>query len=173
VRASWALYVDNYLEGFHIPYVHAGLNRVVEYETYRTELLPAGVLQVGLAKGPEDAFTLPPSSPDGGQPIAAYYFWLFPNTMMNVYPWGLSINIVKPTAVDRTKVTYWTYVWDESRRDRGAGAGLDKVEHEDEEVVEAVQRGVRSRLYDRGRYSPTREQGVHHFHRLLTLALGG
>jgi phenylpropionate dioxygenase-like ring-hydroxylating dioxygenase large terminal subunit len=45
--------------------------------------------------------------------------------------------------------------------------GLDRVEREDEAVVESVQRGVRSRLYHRGRYSPTREQGPHHFHRLL------
>ena len=37
----------------------------------------------------------------------------------------------------------------------------------DEAVVESVQRGVRSRLYARGRYSPAREAGVHHFHRLL------
>jgi len=53
------------------------------------------------------------------------------------------------------------------QRDAGAGAGLDRVEREDEAVVESVQRGVRSRLYDRGRYSPAREGGVHHFHRLL------
>src|SRR5207253_699652 len=25
VEANWALYVDNYLEGFHIPYVHSSL----------------------------------------------------------------------------------------------------------------------------------------------------
>ena len=43
---------------------------------------------------------------------------------------------------------------------------------EDEEIVEAVQRGVRSRLYERGRYSPTQEVGVHHFHRLLAGAMG-
>ncbi|TMB38966.1 MAG: aromatic ring-hydroxylating dioxygenase subunit alpha, partial [Deltaproteobacteria bacterium] len=49
---------------------------------------------------------------------------------------------------------------------------LDRVEHEDEEIVEQVQRGVRSRLYDRGRYSPAREAGVHHFHRLLTRLAG-
>jgi choline monooxygenase len=36
-----------------------------------------------------------------------------------------------------------------------------------------VQRGVRSRLYDRGRYSPGKEQGVHQFHRLLVEFLGG
>jgi choline monooxygenase len=47
------------------------------------------------------------------------------------------------------------------------------VEHEDEEVVEAVQRGIRARMYRRGRYSPTRETGVHHFHRLLAAALDG
>jgi choline monooxygenase len=58
-------------------------------------------------------------------------------------------------------------VWDASRLDRGAGGALDRVEREDEAIVEAVQRGVRSRLYRGGRYSPTRETGVHHFHRLL------
>jgi len=59
------------------------------------------------------------------------------------------------------------FVWDATKRESGAGAGLDRVEREDEAVVESVQRGVRSRLYDRGRYSPAREGGVHHFHRLL------
>jgi choline monooxygenase len=173
VHANWALYVENYLEGFHIPFVHAGLNRVVEYDTYTTELLLHGVLQIGYAKGGEGAFDLPLQSPDHGRAVAAYYYWLFPNTMLNFYPWGLSINIVKPLGIFRTRVTYWTYVWDETRRERGAGAGLDKVEMEDEAVVEAVQKGVRSRLYGRGRYSPTRELGVHHFHRLLADALFG
>ena len=72
-----------------------------------------------------------------------------------------------PAAPDRTRVSFLSYVWDPSRLDRGAGAGLDRVEREDEAVVESVQRGVRSRLYHRGRYSPAREQGPHHFHRLL------
>jgi choline monooxygenase len=55
--------------------------------------------------------------------------------------------------------------------DTGAGTSLDRVEREDEAVVEAVQRGLRSRLYSRGRYSPTREQGTHHFNRLLAEVL--
>ena len=62
---------------------------------------------------------------------------------------------------------------DESKLDRGAGAELDRVEMEDEAIIESVQRGVRSRYYDRGRYSPSREQGVHHFHRLLGEMLEG
>ena len=88
--------------------------------------------------------------------------------MLNFYPWGLSINVVVPLAVDRTRIVYRTWVADPSRRGKGAGGGLDRVELEDEAVVQQVQQGVRSRLYDRGRYSPSREAGVHHFHRLLT-----
>jgi choline monooxygenase len=64
-------------------------------------------------------------------------------------------------------VSFLSYVLDETKIGEGAGADLDRVEREDEAVVEAVQRGCRSRLYERGRYSPDREQGVHHFHRLL------
>jgi len=171
VRANWALYCDNYLEGFHIPYVHAGLAGALDYSAYRTELFEWSNLQVGIGRDDEDVFSLPPGSPDHGQRVAAYYFWLFPNLMLNVYPWGISINVVSPLAVDQTRVTFLSYVWDVSRLDRGAGAGLDRVEREDEAVVEGVQNGVRSRLYDRGRYSPTREQGVHHFHRLLARAM--
>jgi len=104
-------------------------------------------------------------SPESGREVAAYYYFLFPNLMLNFYPWGLSINIVKPIAVDRTKVSFLTYVGDESKIERGAGSGLDRVEREDEAIVENVQRGVRPAMYRSGRYSPAREQGVHHFHR--------
>ena len=48
-----------------------------------------------------------------------------------------------------------------------AGEELDRVEREDEEIVELVQKGLRSRLYKRGRYSPEREKGTHQFHRML------
>jgi choline monooxygenase len=179
VRANWALYCDNYLEGFHIPYVHHGLAGALDYATYRSEVFDWCNLQVGIAASGEEAFDLPPESPDyaasrpenGGQRIAGYYFWLFPNLMLNFYPWGVSVNIVKPLAVDRTKVTFLAYVWDDSRLDRGAGASLDRVEREDEQIVETVQRGVRSRIYERGRYSPSREACVHHFHRLLARTL--
>jgi choline monooxygenase len=171
VRANWALYCDNYLEGFHIPYVHAALSDALDYGQYTTETHERSVLQVGVAREGEDAFDLPRASPDHGRRIAAYYWWLFPNLMFNFYPWGISVNVVRPLDVDRTKIVFLSYVWDPSRLDRGAGAALDRVEREDEVIVESVQRGVRSRLYERGRYSPTREQGVHRFHCLLARAL--
>lgn len=167
VKAHWALYCENYLEGFHIPFVHAGLNSVIDFGNYTTELFRNSSLQLGIAKDDEEIFDLPASSADYGKRVAAYYFFVFPNLMFNFYPWGLSVNIVKPVNPGETCVSFLTYVADESRYNKGAGAGLDTVELEDEEVVEAVQRGVRSRCYTHGRYSVTREQGTHHFHRLI------
>lgn len=171
VEANWALYVENYLEGFHIPYVHAALNEAVDYGSYRTECWAHGNVQIAGGHGGAHAFELPPASSDHGASIAAFYYWLFPNLMLNFYPWGLSVNVVKPLAATRTRVSFLCYVWRPELLDRGAGAELDRVEREDEVIVEAVQRGLRGRLYDRGRYSPKREQGTHHFHRLLAAAL--
>jgi choline monooxygenase len=129
-------------------------------------------VQIAEARDGETAFELPAGHPDAGRRVAGYYFWLFPNLMLNFYPWGLSVNVVEPVAIDRTRVRFLAWVGNAALRDRGAGADLHAVELEDEEVVESVQTGVRSRLYDRGRVSPTREAGVHHFHRLLARALG-
>jgi choline monooxygenase len=151
IDAHWALYCENYLEGFHIPYVHHSLNEVVDYGTYATELFRYSSLQTALS----------------GDELAARYLFLFPNTMFNFYPWGISVNVVRPVSPSKTIVEFLTYVGDESLIDKGAGADLHRVELEDETVVESVQKGIRSRFYSHGRYSPTREQGTHHFHRLI------
>ena len=168
VNANWALYCDNYLEGFHIPFVHCGLNKTLDYDKYHTELGSYSVLQIGFAEENSIYFNLPNKSVDYGEKIAAYYYWLFPNMMFNFYPWGLSLNIVKPIKNNLTKVEFRSYVWDESKRQSGAGSILDKVEMEDEEIVENVQKGINSRFYKRGRFSPKMEKGVHHFHKLIS-----
>lgn len=152
VNAHWALYCENYLEGFHVPFVHQGLNSVIDYGSYTTETFRFSSLQTAYD--------------DNGE-LAAHYFFIFPNLMFNFYPWGLSLNIIKPIAPTKTVVSYLTYVSDESKLNTGAGADLETVEFEDQAIVESVQKGIRSRFYDSGRYSPTREQGTHHFHRLI------
>jgi choline monooxygenase len=152
INAHWALYCENYLEGFHIPYVHHSLNEVVDYGTYATEIFRYSSLQTGYN--------------DAGE-LEARYLFLFPNTMFNFYPWGISVNVVRPVSPSKTMVEFLTYVADESLIETGAGADLHRVEMEDEKVVESVQRGIRSRFYSHGRYSPTREQGTHHFHRMI------
>ncbi len=152
VNAHWALYCENYLEGFHIPYVHQALNEIVDYGSYTTETFRYSSLQTGY---------------DDAGKIAARYLFIFPNLMFNFYPWGISVNVVRPVAPSKTVVEFLTYVSDESLMDKSAGADLHDVEMEDEAVVESVQRGIRSRFYSHGRYSPTREQGTHYFHRMI------
>jgi choline monooxygenase len=153
INAHWALYCENYLEGFHIPYVHKALNEVVDYGSYVTETFRYTSLQTGY---------------DGAGNIAARYLFIFPNTMFNFYPWGISVNVVRPVSPSKCIVEFLTYVQDGSLVLGGAGDYLHVVELEDEAVVESVQKGIRSRFYSHGRYSPTREQGTHHFHRLIT-----
>ncbi len=168
INANWMLYVDNYLEGFHIPFVHPELNQSLDYSGYTTEVFEGGVLQIGRASEGEIKFDLPENHPDFGQDIAAYYLWLFPNMMFNFYPWGLSLNIVIPVSPTQTRVLYRGYVKDVELTKAGAGSILDTVEIQDQNIIEQVQKSMSSSVYDRGRYSPTREQGVHHFHRMIS-----
>ncbi|MED6338582.1 MAG: aromatic ring-hydroxylating dioxygenase subunit alpha [Candidatus Thermoplasmatota archaeon] len=168
LSANWMLYVDNYLEGFHIPYVHKGLNSVIDYSNYETEVFDNAVLQIGYALEGEESFDIPLNHQDYGKNIAAYYWWVFPNLMLNFYPWGLSINVVIPNGVSSTKIAYYGLISDDSKLGTGAGGNLDTVEDEDQWIVESCNKGMNSPLYQRGRYSPSMEQGVHHFHRLLT-----
>jgi choline monooxygenase len=155
-EAHWALYVENYLEGLHIPFLHGGLMQALDWSRYRYEAHPHGNLQLGI---------------DAQGTIAAHYFWLFPNLMLNFYPWGLSLNQVQPLAPARTRVIFRAYVQRPELLGQGAGAALDTVEIEDEAAVQSVQRGIASRHYRGGRYSPQHERGVHQFHRLLAQAL--
>jgi choline monooxygenase len=171
-EAHWALYVENYLEGLHIPFVHPRLSQAIDMADYRYELFPWGNLQLGLARPGEAAFAAAaPGTPDAGLRVAAYYFWVWPNLMLNFYPWGLSVNLVLPLSPARTRVVFRSHVRDASLLGAGAGGALDPVEMEDEAVVLTVQRGLRARLYDRGRYSPQHERGVHQFHRLVACAM--
>ena len=168
IDANWALYCDNYLEGFHVPFVHESLNEVLDYGSYETIIYDHCNLQIGYSDEATDIFGFPKNHIDYGKRVAAYYFWIFPNIMFNFYPWGLSINIVNPLEISKTKVSFISYVLDPSKLNKGAGSNLEKVEKEDEIVVENVQKGVRSSFYRAGRFSPKREKGVHHFHVLLS-----
>lgn len=173
VHAHWALYCDNYLEGFHIPFVHHDLNDVLDYGAYKTEVYDYCNLQIGYTEDAVEVFDFPEGHPDYGKNVGGYYYWVFPNMMFNFYPWGISVNIVKPIAPNRTRVSFLSYVYDEQKLGEGASADLDKVEREDEFVVEGVNQGIQSAFYKAGRFSPKMEQGVHHFHRLLAQYVNG
>lgn len=168
LKAHWALYCENYLEGFHIPFVHEKLNKVLKYTDYTTDLYSLSNVQLGVAREGEKTFDIPKGHPDHGKDIYAYYWWIFPNIMINVYTWGVSLNIVKPLGLDATEIVFKSYLLPGAKPDKVISDDLYETEMEDEEIVLQVQRGVRSRLYSHGRFSPSMEKGVHHFQRLLS-----
>ena len=170
VECNWKVYVDNYLEGYHIPIVHPGLNREIDYQKYRTETWAYSSIQHSPIKKSEAARL---RVVEGEANNEAQFFWVFPNLMLNVYPDNYSTNLIVPLGPERTLTIFEWYFDDAEQaevkeRARQTVEFSDEVQLEDIRICEAVQRGLRSRFYDRGRYSVKRENGVHHFHGLLS-----
>lgn len=164
VEGHWMSWCENYLEGLHVPWVHPALARTLAWRAYRTEVDVWGSTQVGVAPPDGDHLELPPGHPDAAAPVAALYVQVFPTTMLNLYPWGLSLNSVEPAGLTRTRIRYRRWVWQPDRLHLGAGGALDTVEREDDAIVASVSRGLRSRLWRPGRYAPRWEGALHHFH---------
>ncbi|MCA1556922.1 MAG: Rieske 2Fe-2S domain-containing protein [Acidobacteria bacterium] len=170
VNCNWKVYVDNYLEGYHIPIVHPSLNRELDYEEYRTETGRFYSIQHSPIRR-ERATRLQVDEKSGE--TEAQYFWIFPNLMLNVYPDNYSTNLIVPLDEKRTMTIFeWYFTDAESEETQEAVRRTvefsDEIQLEDIAICEAVQRGLRSSTYRQGRYSVLRENGVHHFHGLLT-----
>ena len=188
INCNWKVYVDNYLEGYHIPIAHPGLMREIDYAHYRTDTFRYYSQQFApiRAMKMEDAGAAKatPSEPSnriyapGTGLQQALYFWIFPNLMLNIYPDNISTNVIVPLSTDKTLTIFEWFFHDADQaktreRIEKAIAFSDEVQQEDIMLCENVQRGLHSSTYDRGRYSVKRENGVHHFHMLLSEFLGG
>lgn len=168
---NWKVYVDNFLEGYHVPYVHPELMKMYDFRKYTTELADKHSLQWSPLEPGEAPYGVVAGD-------RAYYFWVFPNFMLNVLPGRLQVNHVVPLGPDRTRVEFRYFhtrsEGDEARRMIEEDiAYSDRVQHEDLEICAHVQRGIGSRAYERGRFSVETEQGVHHFQELLRGAYRG
>ena len=168
LNCNWKVFVDNYLDGgYHVPHLHKGLDSVLDYSNYTIENGERFSLQSSpmVSRGPDDEVG---AVRTGGR---ALYYWLYPNFMMNYYEGVLDTNLVHPLDVDRTEVVFDFYFADvsESARERNlASINVgDRIQEEDRDICESVQRGLKSRAYHAGRLSVRREAGEHLFHRLL------
>jgi len=177
INCNWKVYVDNYLEGYHIPIAHPGLMREIDYAHYRTDTYRHYSQQFAPIRAlKEEDTTLRFYAPGAGLQ-QALYFWIFPNLMLNIYPDNISTNVIVPLSTDKTLTIFeWFFHDVDQSKTREqidkAIAFSDEVQLEDILLCENVQRGLYSSTYDRGRYSVRRENGVHHFHMLLSEFLG-
>ncbi|MBV9156728.1 MAG: Rieske 2Fe-2S domain-containing protein [Acidobacteriaceae bacterium] len=171
LNCNWKVFVDNYLDGgYHVPHLHKGLNSVLDYKQYTIE------------NGEHYSVQSSPMLPSEDQSVGAtrqgeraYYLWLYPNFMINFYEGVMDTNTVVPLGIDKTKVIFDFYFDDVSpereSRNRKSIAVSDRVQDEDIDICESVQRGLNSRAYRAGRLSVRREAGEHLFHRLLAKQL--
>ena len=173
IACNWKIYVDNYLEGYHVPVVHPGLHKELDYDNYVVEPRRFFSIQHAPLRPVEGAAAERRYDPSAARVPEAVYAWLFPNMMLNVYLGQMQTNVVLPLGHDRCKVVFEWYA-EHPPSDAASDpswtkllAFSDEIQDEDIEICEIVQRNLRSRVYDRGRYSAARENGVHHFHSLL------
>ena len=168
-ECNWKVFVDNYLDGgYHIPFLHKGLDSVLDYGKYTVENGSRFCLQQSpmVTEGAE------PQTGAVRQGERALYYWLYPNFMVNWYEGVMDTNLVLPLGVDRTLVIFDFYFHDVASPAARAGnlASINvgqRIQDEDTAIYKSVQRGLRSRAYDAGRLSVRREAGEHLFHRLL------
>jgi choline monooxygenase len=169
MECDWKAYIDNYLEGYHLPSVHPGLNRELDYGSYQTTLFPRHSLQASPIRGAEKDKGAPRHYQAGEGELSAEYFWIFPNWMLNCYPDNMSLNVVLPVGPGKCVAIFEWYFPEEALKTDGPEQTVkfsDEIQQEDGHICEVVYRNLQSRHYDRGRYSVKQEKGVHHFHRL-------
>jgi choline monooxygenase len=162
VRANWKTYADNYMEGYHIPFVHPRLNKEVDAKRYRVK---AG-----------DRFCSHSAPARDGSLTAGRWLWRFPNLAVNLYPDGMNVERFLPLGPSRTRIVYDYFFRDVSPAAHAANEEAVRLSlevlDEDRKICEAVQRNLESGAYDAGRLSPRHENGVAYFQSLIREAIG-
>lgn len=161
IACDWKAYIDNYLEGYHVPHIHPELNRMLDYRDYVVETARWHSLQHSPLASDAALYG------DG----EALYWFVWPNTLLNVLPDRMQTNSVVPLEPGRCRVNFDYYYPPETpdvdSRHARDHAFSDIVQRQDVDMCEVVQRGLASGSYTAGRLNPKREDGVHHFQELL------
>lgn len=168
IDCNWKTYIDNYLEGYHIPIVHPSLNREIDYANYRTEIREYFSIQHSPLRESAPGRLRVSEKEDENQ---AQFFWVYPNFILNVYCDNFSTNLIVPLSSEKTLTVFEWYFLEPEKNQEKIKATVefsDEIQIEDINICETVQKNLHSRTYTNGRYSAKRENGVHHFHGLVT-----
>jgi choline monooxygenase len=172
LACNWKVYVDNFLDGgYHVHTVHPGLAGVLDYAGYRTLTFAQTSVQESPLK-PAEGGAVEGEVRTGD---SAYYWWVYPNFMVNVYQGVTDTNVVLPLGPERCRVVF-DFFFAEGTAAAFAEQSIDvaeRIQQEDIGICEEVQRGLRSRSFSTGRFSVRRENGGYHFHQLLARAFRG
>jgi choline monooxygenase len=170
VACNWKVYVENYLEGYHLPTVHPQLTRLLQADQYTTECHDGFSLQTSPLSAAPPGSEEVAASPYGRAPGEAFYVFLYPNLMLNLLPNRLQLNRVIPIAPEQTQVVFEYYYAPDQPAETLFEADhpiSDLIQQEDIQICQQVQRGLNSPGYRPGPLCPAQEAGAHHFHQWL------
>jgi choline monooxygenase len=159
IACNWKAYVENYLEGYHLPMVHPEFDEDVVVADYWCEIEGEAVFSGAPARD---------ASIYGG-----LWGWLWPNLGINVYRHGYMMERMTAVGPQETRLDYF-YFFDPARKAELAAMleVSDRVTLQDVQVCEEVQRNLLAGIYQGGVLSPKHEQGVAWFQARIAQAHG-
>ncbi len=159
LACNWKTYVENYLEGYHLPMVHPEFDEDVVVRTTASRSRARLIFHSAPAR---DASV-----------YAGTWAWLWPNLAINTYRHGYMVERMTATGPEETRLDYF-YFFDPARTAELVDmfAVSDRVTAQDKQVCEEVQRNLRTGIYRGGVLSPKHEQGVAWFQARVAEAHG-
>lgn len=159
IRCNWKTYAENYLEGYHIPIVHPGLNAAIDASRYEVDV--------------EENVAFHRAPPSDGAPVAGLWALLWPALAVNVYTNGIMMERIAPVGHTHTRLDY-LYFFEEGTSQieiAKAVASSEVTTDEDVMITEAVQRNLDAGVYTTGRLSSRHEGAVAWFQKNVRRAL--
>lgn len=163
MKCNWKIFVENYCDGgYHVPYAHKELNQKLDLTSYKSEVYPKCSIQSTLASKETKTEYM-------GE--GAVYAYIYPNMMINRYGPFMDINIVYPVNHEECVVIIEWFIKKELAEQKefilNSLKQSDRVQQEDVGLCEGVMRGMLSDAYEVGRYIPSKELPMYHFHQTL------
>ena len=174
VNSNWKLAVENFLEYYHLPWVHPELNRISPLADHMLLIDQdfAGPISISYTGQPGAARDLPELDPipEGKRDVGEYPA-LFPNVFLGLHRDHFFTMWLEPASHDRT-VEHWqiSCVGEGADPEKFGAAHQALVENwtsvfaEDVDIVEAMQHGRASPAFDGGNLTPFMDRGTRRFH---------
>jgi len=144
---NWKIYVENYLEGYHLPMVHPEFDADIVVADYRVTV--------------DGGVVFHDAPPREAGVYAGRWAWLWPNLALNLYRHGFMVERITPVGPEETQLDYF-YFFDPARAAELAEmyAVSDRVTAQDKQVCEEVARNLAAGVYSGGVLSPRHEHAV-------------
>jgi len=182
IAANWKLVAENFMEYYHLPWVHPGLVKVSPLKHHHR--WQGTGMYVGFCTSPIAANTadggwegLPAlSTLDEDDATSARFVWLFPNIAVNVLPNHTFLLLARPAAPGQTREVAYLLAHPEPIERAGESLATDaeallsfwdEVNREDIAIVERVQAGLTDPAYTGGRMCYRFEESVHRFQNMV------